>query len=111
METFFLDRCDQVRPIISGQLKRLEIRTLIQKIKTGLGAVGAFNEETLDGLAPINDDIFNAAFTYFPQLQLLDVPGLKLVSRSSIESLVREQPSRVIIHQEKVYISHQMRVS
>ena len=59
--------------------------------------------------AHFNDDIFNAAFNYFPKLQLLDMPGLKLFSRTCIESLIKEHPSRIIIHQEKVYISQQMK--
>ena len=56
-----------------------------------------------------DDNIFKAAFKFFPRLQLLDVSGFRLCSRTPIEILVREQPSRVIIHQEKIYLSQEMK--
>ena len=60
-------------------------------------------------LTHFKDDIFNAAFKFFPRLQLLDVSGFRLCSRTPIEIVVREQPSRVIIHQEKIYLSQEMK--
>ena len=59
--------------------------------------------------AQFNDKVFKAAFKSFPKLQLLKVSGFRLFSRTSIEKVIKEQPSRVIIHQEKVYISQQMK--
>ena len=59
--------------------------------------------------AHFDDNIINAAFKYFPKLQLLDIPGQRLFSRISVNSLIKEQPSRVIIHHKKVYISEEMK--
>ena len=59
--------------------------------------------------AHFDDNIFNAAFKYFPKLQLLDIPGKRLFSRISVNSLIKEQPSRVIIHHQKVHISREMK--